>query len=134
MYKTSHYFAFHRLIRRAHALCVSDWMLGKRVLRYLNGTANYKLIFSENAEDTGLLFEVYSDADYAADKEDRKSISASLIYFKGLLITWMCNKQANVSFSIMESEFVAAALGSQALLGCVKADQLTKAIPVLRKN
>lgn len=67
-----------------------------------------------------LNFCLYSDADYAADKQDRKSVSGSLVYLNGLLVTWNCSKQDNVTLSTMESEFVAAARSVQELLGCVE--------------
>ena len=113
-------YAVHRMTRRTHAPRIQDWKLGKRILRYLNGTADFKLHFIRIGEDRNLKFVAYSDADFAADLEDRKSISASMIFVNGLLMTWVVSKQANVTLSTMESEFVAAARAVQELLGLLE--------------
>jgi hypothetical protein len=113
-------FAVHRLTRKTHAPRVQDWKLAKRVLRYLNGTSDLKLYNRQRGQDKDSSFEVFSDADYAADREDRKSVSGSMVYLNGLLITWSCMKQDNVTLSTMESEFVAAGCAVQSLLGCTE--------------
>lgn len=50
----------------------SHWVAAKRVLRYLKGTVSHGIIFrgSEPGSCVG-----YSDADWAGDREDRKSTS-----------------------------------------------------------
>ena len=113
-------YAVHKMTRKTHAPRVQDWKLGKRILRYLKGTTDYKLRFTRDTEDRELSFVVYSDADFAADRDDRKSISACMIFVNGLLVTWVVSKQANVSISTMESEFIAAARAVQELLGLLE--------------
>ena len=113
-------FAVHKMTRCTHAPRVCDWKLGKRVLRYLNGTSTLKLHMKNSTNTNIFEFVAYSDADFAANKDDRKSISAVLIYLNGLLVNWIVSKQANVSLSTMESEFVAAARTVQELLGCME--------------
>jgi hypothetical protein len=119
MHKTRHWFRCAPSYP-THAPTVQDFKLAKRILRYLNGTSNIKVRNVLSSQETTLNFCVYSDADYAADKQDRKSVSGSLVYLNGLLVTWNCNKQDNVTLSTMESEFVAAAKAVQELLGCVE--------------
>ena len=112
-------FAVHRMTRHTHAPRNHDWKLGKRILRYLTGTSSWKLHMKKDP-DTKLNFLTYSDADFAADTSDRKSISAAIVYLNGLIVTWMVSKQDNVSLSTMESEFVAAARAIQETLGCLE--------------
>jgi len=109
-------FAVHQLTRRTHAPRLADQLLGKRILRYLVGTASTKLV-SQQTTTKDYALSAFTDADYATDK-DRKSISASTIHLNGMLVHWYCTKQSNISLSTMESEFVAAARGVQELLGC----------------
>ena len=59
----------------------------------------------------------YSDADFAADKGDRKSVTGGLITIDGMPVSWMCKKQGGVSFSTMEAEFTAASIMARELLG-----------------
>ena len=94
--------------------------MGNRILRYLNGTVNFKLHLTKYINDRALAFKAYSDADFTADREDRKSISASMVFVNGLLVTWVVSKQANVSLSTMKREFIAAARAVQELLGLLE--------------
>nr|CCA16869.1 PREDICTED: similar to retrotransposon protein putati [Albugo laibachii Nc14] len=63
------------------------------------------------------MLESYSDADYAADCADRKSVTGGVICLNGTIVGWMCQKQASVPLSTMEAEFVAASLMASDLLG-----------------
>ncbi|KAG6614663.1 Integrase catalytic core protein [Phytophthora cinnamomi] len=59
----------------------------------------------------------YSDADYAADKADRKSTTGGLVPVDGMAVSWICKKQGGVSFSTMEAEYTAASVVARELLG-----------------
>jgi hypothetical protein len=83
----------------------------------LIGTASAKLYLKQNTHHE-LTLCANTDADYAAQESDRKSISAATVHLNGLLVNWYCTKQNNVSLSTMESEYVASARGVQDLLGC----------------
>ena len=61
----------------------------------------------------GVLVEAFSDADYAADKTNRKSASGGVLMVDGMIVGWLCKKQKYVALSSMEAEVVAA---SQLLL------------------
>lgn len=52
----------------------------------------------------------YSDADYVADKDDRKSITGGLVTVDGSLVSWICKRQSGVSLSTMEAEYTAASV------------------------
>ena len=111
-------FAVHQMTRRTHAPRMCDFKMGKRILRYLAGTSEYRLDISRMNEDTTIRLELYTDADGASECTDRKSINGALMYLNGMLVSWNCNKQALVSLSTMESEFISAARGVQDAMGC----------------
>ncbi|OWY96906.1 putative mitochondrial protein [Phytophthora megakarya] len=111
-------FAVHKATRRTHAPTVADWKLAKRVLRYLAGTKSLKLRMDGGKSVARPLDVVgYSDADYAADKTDRKSTTGGLVTADGMAVSWICKKQGGVSLSTMEAEFTAASVVAQELQG-----------------
>jgi hypothetical protein len=110
-------FAVHQMTRRTHAPRMCDLKMGKRILRYLAGTSEYRLDISRMNEDATIHFELCTDADWASECTDRKSINGALMYLNGMLVSWNCNKQALVSLSTMESEFISAARGVQEAMG-----------------
>ncbi|CAI5729482.1 unnamed protein product [Peronospora destructor] len=71
--------------------------------------------------DEGIMIPVriscFTDADFAGDRKDRKSVSAAVIMFNGATVGWHCKKQSAVAVSTAEAEFVAAAAGGQEALG-----------------
>lgn len=77
----------------------------KRIIRYLKGTKNLKLrLSSGECKDD---FYAYSDANWAEDREDRKSNSGYFCSINGGAISWSCRKQNLVATSSTEAEFVA---------------------------
>lgn len=90
--------------------------MAKRIARYLLGTAGVRLTMENkrrNEEQVQLVS--YTNADHAANKEDRKSVSGAMIEINGMLVAWQCKKQSAVTLSTAEAEFVAAATGAKEL-------------------
>jgi hypothetical protein len=50
----------------------------------------------------------YSDADWAGIADDRKSTSGGCFYVGTNLVAWMSRKQASISLSPAEAEYIAA--------------------------
>jgi len=99
------------------------WAAVKRLLRYVQGTAEWGLVFPkrgglqlkvfseappETKEGTPGLT-VFSDADMAGDIDGRRSTSGVLIFLGGAPIAWQSLKQKMVALSTCEAEYVAAA-------------------------
>ena len=110
-------FALHAMTRKAHSPTRSDWNLGMRVLRYLIKTKNFKLNLGIKNMDKILCLQAYSDADWAASKTDRKSVSGIVVMLNGAPIIWQSKKQSIVALSTMEAEYVAAVDAVKAMLG-----------------
>lgn len=79
----------------------------KHLFRYLKSTASQKLRYGPGGEYKHLV--VYSDADWASDKVDRKSVSGCIVMFYGGPISWSSKKQRSVATSSCESEYIALA-------------------------
>lgn len=93
----------------------ADWNEVKRVCRYLKGTKDYQLILGNQQESTSEL-EGYADADWAENREDRKSNSGYIFKFMGATVSWACRKQTCVALSSTEAEYIALAEASQECL------------------
>ncbi|KAM1797964.1 hypothetical protein ACFX12_032087 [Malus domestica] len=80
--------------------------LVKRILRYLKGTLEYGLHYKKSL-DFNLL--AYSDSDWVADINTRRSITGFVIYLGDNPISWQSKKQSIVSRSSTEAEYKALA-------------------------
>lgn len=87
--------------------CASEelWSCIKRVLRYVKGTVDLKLLYCKDSVDTVL--KAYVDADWAGDTETRRSTSGFCTKVFGNLVQWCSKKQSCVSLSSTEAEYVA---------------------------
>jgi hypothetical protein len=91
----------------------SHMLAAKHVLRYLGGTKSLALslgIPSPSVPDSlsGFIKSMgCSDADWASDTVDRKSISGYSFYFQGSLVSWSSVKQKSIALSSTEAEYYA---------------------------
>ncbi|KAI0995269.1 hypothetical protein K3495_g12913 [Podosphaera aphanis] len=79
----------------------------KKLLRYLRSTIGRRLRFGPGGESSLV---VYSDADWASDRNDRKSITGSIGILCGGAIFWLSRKQKSVATSTAEAEYTAMAV------------------------
>ena len=80
------------------------WMAVKHILKYLRRTRDYMLVYSSG--DLNLLG--YTDSDFQADKDSRKSTSGSVFTLGGGAVVWRSIKQSSIADSTMEAEYIAA--------------------------
>ena len=90
---------------RAHLLAA------KGVLRYLAGTLDYGLEYAVPTSSIPLTVTLFSqgcaltNADWASDENDRKSVSGYCFYLHGCLISWSAQKQKVIASSSTEAEY-----------------------------
>ena len=90
-------------------------LIAKHVLRYLAGTRTLALCLGAPSARVPSTLSGYiqnvgcSDADWASDTVDRKSISGYAFFFQGSLISWSAVKQKAIALSSTEAEYYAMA-------------------------
>ncbi|XP_038874880.1 uncharacterized mitochondrial protein AtMg00810-like [Benincasa hispida] len=85
------------------------WQAVKRILRYVSSTRHFGLYIQQGSD---LSISAFSDADWAANIDDRKLVAAYCIFLGGNLISWSSKKQSVVTRSSKESEYRALAHAS----------------------
>eukprot|EP00253_Pinus_taeda_P021633 PITA_21633 len=82
----------------------SHWVAAKSVLRYLFGTVNYGILYT-NASD--VILAGFSNSDCAGNLDDRRSITGYTFSIGSRLIAWSSKKQSIVALSSCEAEYQA---------------------------
>ncbi|KAL0413871.1 UNVERIFIED_CONTAM: Secreted RxLR effector protein [Sesamum radiatum] len=82
---------------------LDHWRAAKKVMRYLQGTKDYMLMYrrTENLEVVG-----YLDSDFAGCVDSRKSTSGYIFMIASGAVSWKSAKQTLIATSTMEAEFV----------------------------
>ena len=89
-----------------------------RVLAYLSCTVNQCLVYTRPGSDSHKHNRLWGwvDADYAGCKDTRKSHTGYVLMLNGAAISWKSKRQATVSLSSAESEFIAASQCGQEVI------------------
>jgi hypothetical protein len=85
------------------------------VLRYLQATSNFGLVMDVQ-QGTGVRIDCYSDADFANDPTDRRSISGYVTTLDDNVISYASRKQEINAQSTCEAEYVAMAEATKDVL------------------
>lgn len=106
-------FAVNKLSQYSNNPGSEHWLGVKRIMRYLQGTKNFKLCYvrEDSKEITG-----FCDADWASDPLDRRSCTGYTFLFQNASISWNSCKQQTVALSTAEAEYMAMASATQEAL------------------
>lgn len=77
----------------------------KRIMKYIKATADHGILFDSNSKQD---LDVFSDADYAGDRDSRRSTSGFVFMLGSGAIAWCSQRQKCVALSTTESEYIAA--------------------------
>ena len=82
---------------------MDHWRAVKKVMRYVQGTKDYMLMYrqTDNFDLVG-----YSDADFASYIDSRKSTSGYIFIINGGAVSWRSVKQTLIATSTMEAKFI----------------------------
>ena len=86
---------------------VAAWKAAKRILAYLKGTLDYKLVYrrQEGAEHA---LEAFVDADWGRCLKTRRSQTGYAVTFNGCLVAWHSKLQDTVASSTLVAELFAS--------------------------
>lgn len=99
-----------------------DMLEAETILRYLSDTKDIGLWFGRKRLDSSMQFTnkhaltAYGDADWANDRNDRKSITGWIVKLNDDVISWASKKQHTVSQSTCEAELYAEAAAVNEIL------------------
>ncbi len=83
-----------------------------RILRHLKGSADLGLMYHRDGQQ----LTAYCDADWAGDRDDRKSTSGNLLLLADGAVSWLSKKQASVALSTTEAEYNALSQCTQEII------------------
>jgi transposase InsO family protein len=93
----------------------SHWAAVRHVLRYLCGSAHYKLTYGPAPSltpESSILrlptLQGYCDSDWGADRDDRRSVTGYVFMLGGGAVSWQSKKQHTVALSSVEAEYMAS--------------------------
>uniref|UniRef100_A0A2N9HWG7 Reverse transcriptase Ty1/copia-type domain-containing protein n=1 Tax=Fagus sylvatica TaxID=28930 RepID=A0A2N9HWG7_FAGSY len=99
-------FCVNKLSQFMHKPTLTHWQSVKRLLRYLKHTIQFGLhIYRSSCNH----LQAFSDADWAGNRDDRRSTGSFCVFLGKILISWSCRKQATVARSSTEAEYKALA-------------------------
>jgi len=97
-------FVVHKVSKFTHNPLDTHWLAVKRILRYLKHSISTALFITKTVNFT---LQAFFDSDWAADRDDRRSVGAYCIYMGSNLISWSCKQQPTVARSSTEAEYKA---------------------------
>lgn len=124
-------FCVRKVAQFAQAPGEIHWQAVKKILRYLNGTAHYGLVFGrvERSADAGVTsaagtsagaaaahISCYADADWAGNTGSRRSCTGNLVLLGGSIVDWTCKMQSTVALSSCEAEYQSSGSAVQSML------------------
>jgi hypothetical protein len=90
---------------------LEHWKGVKRVLRYIQGTLDYGLMYTSDGKEP--ILTGYSDADWGGDLTTRRSTTGYVFQIQGNTVSWCSKLQGCVSKSTTEAEYVALSTACQ---------------------
>lgn len=110
---------------------MAHWYVLLKLLGYVKNTKSYKLNLSQISE---LKINCFSDADYAANRDDRISIGGIILYVDNTPIIWRTFKQKCVSLSTLEAEYISLTEAAKELMWTINILNELKEANLLNSN
>ncbi|XP_019097449.1 PREDICTED: uncharacterized protein LOC109131215 [Camelina sativa] len=95
-------YAVNLVCQRMHSPTVADFSLLKRIIRYIKGTIDHGLSFSQNTDST---LRAYSDSDWGGCQSTSRSTGGFCTFLGSNIISWSAKRQPSVSRSSTGAEY-----------------------------
>ena len=102
-------FEVHKLSQYVSKPCEDHWLAAEKILRYIKGTPGHGLFYSKRTEP---MLSIFSDADWAACPDTRRSMTSYCLLLGSSLISWRAKKQHKISRSSAQAKYRATAQAS----------------------
>lgn len=99
---------------------IIHWNYLLKLLGYVKHTRHFKLKLSCSSNFENLKIKCYSDADFAANRDDRVSMGGLITFLNEIPISWRTTKQKCVALSTMEAEYISLTEASKELMWCIR--------------
>lgn len=106
-------FAVNQLSQYNSHPTLKHWKLLCQVFNYVRVTKEFIIPLNVKGSKD---FYAYTDASWASDRDDRRSYSGFIVYFRNAPISWHTTKQKCVALSSMEAEYIAISEAARELL------------------
>lgn len=99
-------FAVNLVCQRMHSPTMTDFVMLKRILRYIRETTTYGL---HMFNDSSLTLNAFSDSDWVGCHDTRRSTTGFCALLGNNVVSWCAKRQPTVSRSSTEAEYRALA-------------------------
>ena len=89
---------------------LSRWQAALHIVMYIKPTSTYGIIFQRGLGN-GVQLELYVDANYAHEANDRRSVFGGVIMCAGAFVCFYSRRQKSIALSSMEAEYVEMVTG-----------------------
>ena len=102
--------AVRAVARYSAAPKLLHWRAALHIVMYLKSTSTYGITFQRGLS-SGVQLELYVDADYGHQTNDRRSVSGGVVMCAGACVLFYSRTQKCTTLSTTEAEYVAMATG-----------------------
>jgi hypothetical protein len=108
-------FAVNQAVRYVSDPGRAHWTAVKRIFRYLKGTKEFGIMYRRLGEE-GHDLVAFSDADWAGNRDNRRSTSGFICLLHDGPVNWLSASQKCVALSTHESETIAGSVSASELI------------------
>ena len=99
--------------RFCEKFCNEHWIAALKILKYLNTTKNYSLVFNGMKPED---LQAHADASWASDEDTARSVTGYVMTVNATAVSWKSQRQKTVAMSSTEAEYMALYAATQEVI------------------